>query len=156
MMIRNAVEADYNNVIAIVNDWCGGNRASEVLPRLLFKHFSDTCFILEENGKMVGYLAGYISQTHPEQACIHFFGIDPSCRGKSYGRLAYRYFFHTVKQQGCSSVQCVVPVENKQSIMFHQALGFETREGDTIIDGIHCHRNYDGAGCDMAVFIKRI
>ena len=55
MLIRNATESDYFNVVSVINEWWGGRQMAAMLPRLFFKHFSETSYILEENGKMIGF-----------------------------------------------------------------------------------------------------
>jgi len=156
MLIRNATESDYINVISVVNEWWGGRQMADMLPRLFFKHFSETCYILEENSKMIGFLVGFISQTYPDQAYIHFFGVAPSHRSKGYGRTAYKYFFDMVKQKGCRSVHAVTSIVNKTSIAFHTGIGFQIDEGDQIIDGVSIHTDYGGPRRDIVVFSKEI
>ena len=39
-----------------------------MLPRLFFEHFRDTSFVAEEDGEIVGFLCGFLSQTYPDQA----------------------------------------------------------------------------------------
>ena len=156
MLIRNATESDYIHVVSIINEWWGGRQMADMLPRLFFKHFSETCYILEENGEMIGFLVGFISPTYPDQAYIHFFGVAPSHRSKGYGRTAYEYFFDMVKQKGCRSVHAVTSIVNKTSIAFHTGIGFQIDEGDQIIDGISIHTDYDGPGVNIVAFSKEI
>jgi GNAT superfamily N-acetyltransferase len=60
-----------------------------MLPRLFFEHFTDTSFAAERDGRLVGFLAGFISQSRPGEAYIHFVGVDPAQRGRGLGRLLY-------------------------------------------------------------------
>ena len=156
MLIRTAAESDYNEVISVINDWWGGRKMADMLPHLFFKHFTDTCFILEEKGEMVGFLVGFISQTHPDQAYIHFFGVSPSKRRQGYGRKAYQFFFDMARQRGCKSVHSVTSIVNKNSIAYHTGMGFQIEEGDRLIDGISVHTDYDGKGIDLVVFSRMI
>ena len=46
---------------------------------LFFEHFTDTSFAAECDGRLAGFLAGFISQSRPGEAYIHFVGwIRPS------------------------------------------------------------------------------
>ena len=46
-----------------------------MLPKLFFLHFEGTSFVAEdEDGKLVAFLIGFLSQTDPEEADVHFVG----------------------------------------------------------------------------------
>jgi hypothetical protein len=42
VQIRPLRSADYRPVISVIDDWWGGRRMADMLPRLFFEHFSDT------------------------------------------------------------------------------------------------------------------
>jgi predicted GNAT superfamily acetyltransferase len=42
----------------------------DMLPRLFFVHFRGTSFVAERDGELVGFLAGFLSQTEPEDAYV--------------------------------------------------------------------------------------
>lgn len=154
--IRNIQEHDYTSVIAVVDDWWGGRPMSDMLPKLFFVHFQPTSFIVEENGEMVAFLIGFLSQTFPGEAYIHFVGVHPDKRKDGIGRQLYHRFFETVKQQDCHTIRCITSPVNKTSISFHTNLGFTIEKGDKILDGISVSSNYDGRGNDRVVFVKEI
>jgi ribosomal protein S18 acetylase RimI-like enzyme len=79
-------ERDYAPVIGVIDDWWGGRHMAAMLPKLFFVHFHDTSFAVEKQGNVIGFLAGFISQTHPDQAYIHFVGIHPDHRKRGLGR----------------------------------------------------------------------
>ena len=152
MIIRASEDRDYRKVISVIDDWWGGRNMADMLPHLFFKHFGDTCYIMEENGEMIGFLVGFISQTHPEQAYIHFFGIHPDYRRMGYGKKMHQFFFEQVKQRGCASVHLVTSIVNKTSIAYHTKIGFKIEEGDGVTDGVPVHLDYDGIGSRMVLF----
>ena len=76
-MIRHLEERDYDPVITVIDEWWGGRKMSHLLPRVFFIHFRPTSFAIEEGGSVIGFLAGFVSQTNPEQAYIYFVGIYP-------------------------------------------------------------------------------
>lgn len=155
-MIRCVNESDYTYIIGVLDKWWGGRRMADMLPRLFFKHFSNTSFVFEEDGKIIAFLIGFASQTYPGHAYIHFLGIHPEYRKAGLGRQMYQTFFDAIKLLGCSTVHLVTSPVNKNSISFHQRIGFEIVPGDCVIDGISIHRNYDGPGEDRVVFQKDI
>src|SRR5665648_1290016 len=139
MFIRNAVESDYIKVISVINDWWGGRQMADMLPRLFFKHFGETSFIMEENGEMLAFLVCFISPAHPNEAYIHFLGVNPNCRKQGIGCKLYQHFDSQVKQKGVETVHLVTSIINKTSITYHIKMGFSIDEGDCEVDGIQVH-----------------
>ncbi|MBC7870006.1 MAG: GNAT family N-acetyltransferase [Chitinophagaceae bacterium] len=156
MMTRNVRESDYHSVIAVVDSWWGGRQMSDMLPRLFFTHFQETSFIVEENDQLVAFLIGFFSQTHSNEAYIHFVGVHPEYRTFGIGAQLYGLFFETVRAHGCDIVRCVTSPMNKGSIAFHTRMGFEMQPGDDMVDGIPVKTNYDGAGQSRVLFVKAI
>lgn len=146
--IRHAKPSDYGRVIGRVNVWWGGRNVAPMLPQLFFLHFEGTSFVAEdEDGDLVAFLCGFLSQTEPDEAYIHFVGVSPDHRGEGTGRELYERFFDDVREQGRSVVRCVTSPGNEESLAFHRALGFD-------VDRIA--RDYDGPGEDRALLVKRL
>jgi GNAT superfamily N-acetyltransferase len=156
MNIRQAEPADYMRVIEVVNEWWGGRNMRDMLPKLFFVHFRATSFVVEEDGELIGFLCGFLSQSFPNEAYIHFVGVHPAHRQRDIGRLLYETFFETVARGGRDTVRCVTAPINKTSIAFHTRMGFEVEPGDGLVDDLSVHRNYDGLGEDRVLFVKRI
>ena len=116
-----------------------------MLPKLFFIHFRDTSFVAEEDGQVVGFLCGFRSQTHEDEAYIHFVGVDPSQRGSGLGRKLYERFFAAVAPR--TIVRAVTAPVNERSVAFHQALGFEVERVD---------ESYDGAGESRVLLVKHL
>jgi GNAT superfamily N-acetyltransferase len=156
MEIRTIREEDYIRVLDVLVEWWGGRDLSDLLPRLFFQHFQDTSFIIEEKDEIVGFLVGFVSQTKPNEAYIHFVGIHPSYRKQRIGTKLYERFFQCVREKGCNIVKCITSPVNQISVQYHTNLGFQMEEGDTHVEGIPAHTNYDGRGNDRVVFYKDI
>ena len=145
MQIRHAEPADYVRVIAVVDQWWGGRAMAAMLPKLFFVHFRETSFVMEDDGELVGFLCGFRSQTHEDEAYIHFVGVDPSHRGDGAGRRLYERFFAAVAPR--TIVRAVTSPVNESSVAFHRALGFDVEQVD---------ENYDGAGEARVLLVKRL
>jgi ribosomal protein S18 acetylase RimI-like enzyme len=145
--IRHARPSDYGRVIGVLDVWWGGRRMAPMLPRLFFVHFESTSFVAEEDGELAGFLCGFLSQTHPEEAYVHFVGVDPKRRGHGIGRALYERFFETVRPQGRTVVRAVTSPVNQESVAFHRELGFEVER---------IAENYDGRGGDRVLFAKHL
>jgi ribosomal protein S18 acetylase RimI-like enzyme len=135
--IRHAEPSDHARVAAVIDDWWGGRQVRDMLPRLFFTHFRDTSFVVDDGGELAGFLCGFLSQTYPEQAYVHFVGVSPGYRGAGLARELYERFFAAARTAGRTSVHCVTSPQNTASIAFHRRLGFEV---DAEVEG------YDGSG----------
>jgi ribosomal protein S18 acetylase RimI-like enzyme len=155
-VIRNVEPSDYQLVISVLNDWWGGRNMSDMLPKLFFVHVRDTSFVAEHEGKIVGFLIGFLSQTFPDQAYIHFAGVHPDYRRKGTAGKLYGHFFEIAQKHGCKTVRCVTSPVNKVSIAFHLRMGFGIEPGDKLIEGISVAEKYDGHGGDRVLFLKKL
>jgi len=156
MIISAVSETNYLPVITVLNDWWGGRQMADMLPKLFFKHFKNTSFIAEEEGQIRGFLIGFVSQTYPDQAYIHFAGTHPAYRGTGIGKTLYAKFIGTVKEKGCNSVHLVTSPVNQNSIAYHTRIGFAMEKGDVFKDNVWIHTAYDGPNEDRVVFFKNI
>ena len=131
-----------------MNVWWGGREMAPILPRLFFLHFEGTSFVADDDdGELTGFVCGFLSQTDPKEAYIHFVGVSPGRRGEGVGRTLYERFFAEAQEHGRSLVRCVTSPGDKESIAFHEALGFEV---DRVVE------DYDGPGEDRVLLLKRL
>ncbi|MFZ2464240.1 MAG: GNAT family N-acetyltransferase [Caldibacillus thermoamylovorans] len=157
MEIRSVKGSDYYVISPLINEWWGGRKMSDKLPKLFFDHFKNTSFIAEKDERIVGFLIGFLSQTYPEEAYIHFVGVHPDYRKNGIGRQLYNQFFYIVKKNGRNIVRCVTSPVNKVSIAFHTKMGLEIeKNGDKEIDGVSVYTDYDGPNQDRVLFVKKL
>jgi ribosomal protein S18 acetylase RimI-like enzyme len=143
--VRQAESSDYLPVIAVVDEWWGGRHLAPMLPRLFFVHFRQTSFIAEFDDRLAGFLCGFLSQTYPAEAYVHFIGVNPDFRGKGVGRALYERFFAAIGSR--SLVRAITSTVNTSSIAFHRAIGFGVERID---------RDYSGPGQERVLFAKRL
>ena len=146
MKTRNIVETDYAKVTAVLNEWWGGRQMTHLLPRLFFEHFQQTSFVVEDYKGLAAFIIGFVSQTNPQEAYIHFVGVNPTYRKQGLAKELYGLFFDTVKQRGCHTVRCITTPINEGSIAFHQSMGFSVVLG----------KDYAGEGQDRILFSREI
>ncbi|MFE4814422.1 GNAT family N-acetyltransferase [Peribacillus simplex] len=156
MEIRSVNGSDYYTIFPLINEWWGGRQMSDMLPKLFFDHFTNTSFIAEKEGEIVGFLIGILSQSRSDEAYIHFVGVHPEYRKNDIGRQLYDQLFNVVHQNGRNIVRCVTSPVNKSSIAYHLKMGFEMEEGDKLIDGVSVHSDYDGLNQDRILFMKQL
>jgi ribosomal protein S18 acetylase RimI-like enzyme len=146
--IRHAEPADHARVAAVIDEWWGGRRMRDMLPRLFFTHFRDTSFLAEDDsGGLAAFLCGFLSQTYLDQAYIHFVGVAPEHRGAGLARELYERFFTAARDHGRATVHCITSPVNTGSLAFHQRLGFQI-EAEM--------ENYDGAGESRVLLVKQL
>jgi predicted GNAT superfamily acetyltransferase len=145
--IRHAQPADHARVIAVLDEWWGGRRMRDMLPKLFFVHFRDTSFVAERDGELAGFLVGFLSQTQPDEAYVHFVGVGPAERGSGLGRALYERFFAVARDAGRTLVTCVTSPRNEGSVAFHRSLGFEPSAPQA---------GYDGPGEDRVVLTRAL
>ena len=148
--------ADYDRLIGRIDEWWGGRQVHGKLPRLFFEHFRDTSFVVEEDDSIVGFLVGFLAHSEPDEAYIHFVGVDPAHRRAGLARAMYEHFFDLARGRGRTLVRCVTAPVNRVSIAYHAAMGFEIEPGDGEVDGIPVHLNHDGDGEHRVRFLRRI
>lgn len=154
--IRHIEPSDYPPIISVVNDWWGGRNMADMLPKLFFVHFRQTSFVAIQGETLAGFLVGFISQTFPNEAYIHFVGVHPAFRKNGIGQALYKRFCDAVKQSGCTVVRCVTSPVNRGSVSFHQRMGFSIEPSNKVIEGIPVAENYDGRGGDRVLFCKTL
>lgn len=148
---RHLAEDDHLRVLAVLDSWWGGLKGEAgsveralLLPRLYFQHFTSTGFLVErDGGEVAAFLVGFLSQTEPEAAYVHFVGVDPALHGQGVGRALYEAFFALARSHGRRYVHCITSPENTASRAFHTRLGFTASA---------VKPDYDGPGLDRVAF----
>jgi GNAT superfamily N-acetyltransferase len=156
MVIRNVQPSDYTPIISALNDWWGGRKVSAMLPRLFFEHFCDTGFIIEEDNRIAAFLIGFLSQSRPDEAYIHFVGVHPHYRKRGLGRILYEKFFALLQEAGRKRVRCVTSPVNLGSIAFHTRMGFSIEPGEQEPGGVFFDPDHDGPGEDRVCFVRQV
>ena len=151
MQYRNVKESDYEYVIERLNSWWGGRNMADMLPRLFFTYFPDSSFICLDQGRIVGFLVGFVSNAIRDTGYVHFVGVDPDCRRSNIAKTLYSHFFQYCSGKGVVTIKCVTSPVNSISIAFHQRLGFRASNYDAQSNPVPV-LNYDGPGEHRVLF----
>jgi ribosomal protein S18 acetylase RimI-like enzyme len=146
MNIRSMKKADFDNLLTVIDAWWGGRTIHPLLHPVYLYQFGNMATVAEENGSVVGFLVGFISQTQPDQAYIHLVGTAPEARKHGVARTLYEHFFAEALAHGCRQVKAITSPTNQGSIDFHQRLGFS----------MSMAKNYSGPGQDRMVFVRHL
>lgn len=156
LTVRLAEPGDHRQIIEVMPAWWGGRDLRHAVPRLFLEHFSNTSFVMERGGRMVGFIVGFLSQARPQEGYAHFLGVDPAYHGQGIGRRLYERFFAVCRQNGRSIIRaCTSPV-NKASVAFHQKMGFSLVPGDGEAQGIPYIQDYNRPGDHKVEFVKHL
>ncbi len=156
---RRPVEADHRFLVERVDHWWGGRKLHQLLPRLWLQHFTGTSWILEDgDGATIGFVVGFISPDHPDEAYIHMVATNPNHRGEGLGRALYERFFEDVRGRGVRRVTAVTWPGNRVSVGFHRAMGFTPDDGPGTqrLYGTPAYPDYDAEGDDRVVFSRAL
>jgi len=157
--LRRPVEADHPFLVSQVDDWWGGRKLHQIFPRLWFQHFTGTSWVAEDaEGRLVGFLVGFISPDRPDEAYIHMVATDPNHRKAGLGRRLYERFFEDVRVRGCRRVTAITWPGNRTSVGFHRAMGFTPYDGPGTqnLYGTPGYPDYDAHGDDRVVFSREL
>jgi GNAT superfamily N-acetyltransferase len=157
--LRRPVEADHRAIVAVVDDWWGGRRIHQLLPRLWFQHFTGTSWIAEtDDARLAGFLVGFVSPDEPTTGYVHMIAANPNLRHGGLGRMLYDAFISDVVALGVRRVRAVTWPGNRVSVGFHAALGFQIDAGPGAqrLYGTSAYPDYDGQGEDRVVFVREI
>ncbi len=156
LVFRRPLEADHARVVEQVDDWWGGRRLHDLLPRLWFQHFTRTSWVVVDlAGEPIGFLVGFISPDRPDEAYIHMVGVSPNHRRTGLGLALYDRFIADVRARGVRHVRAITWPGNRTSVAFHTARGFKPADGPATqrLYGTPAYPDYDYHGEDRVAFV---
>lgn len=159
LRLRRPIEADHAAIVALADEWWAGRRVARLLPRLWFRHFASTSWIAETgDGRLAGFLVGFVSPDHPDEACVHLAATNPNLRRRGIGRALFAAFAEDVARRGVARIGAAVRPEDRVAVLFLRAIGFDALEGPdgARIFGVPAVADYDGPGEDRAVFVRHL
>jgi ribosomal protein S18 acetylase RimI-like enzyme len=157
LVFRRPTEADHPRLVDVVDEWWGGRRMRQLLPRLWLQHFAGTSWIAEAaDGRLRGFVVAFLSQDDPTIGYVHMIAADPNVRQAGIGRALYERAFADLAAHGARRVVAITWPGNRTSVAFHRALGFQVDDGPGArsIYGTPAFPDYDGPGDDRVVFSR--
>lgn len=109
------------------NTWAQSDRGKTYFTELL-NNFESCCFIAEDNGKKVGYIAAgpkEINYRKSKYVEIENVGVTPEYRSKGVGSMLIDECLKWAKSQGFQKVYVNSYFRNSGAISFYKKSGFE-------------------------------
>ncbi|MEU5541098.1 GNAT family N-acetyltransferase [Streptomyces sioyaensis] len=164
LTLRHPRPSDHPRLQEALADWWGGLGGEAgalqrqlLVPRLFLQHFAGTSFLVERPDRALhAFLIGFLSQTDPLTAYIHFVGVCPDGKRDGVGRTLYERFFALAREAGRSQVRCITSPNNRDSLAYHSRMGFRLEPGDRDEHGVPVQTDYDGPGLDRVSFVREL
>jgi L-2,4-diaminobutyric acid acetyltransferase len=83
---------------------------------MLFRFFGESCFLMEEKGKVVGYVSGMKSNTFAHVFFVWQIGVGQESRGKGYAYRLLEKAVEAAKGLGCTAIQFTIEPDNEASL----------------------------------------
>lgn len=127
MQTRKITKADFDQIVEVIDRWWGGPIGTFAHP-IFFYELGDNAVIAEEDGRLVGFLLGFMVFKDPKTGYVHLVGIHPEYRRRGVGRILYQTFTARCRALGCRRMKAITTAGNEGSIRFHEALGWKGEE----------------------------
>ncbi|RJO62534.1 MAG: GNAT family N-acetyltransferase [Dehalococcoidia bacterium] len=146
MLITNCDKGDFDQIINDVEDFWGSRRTACLHHPMFLYEFGNTAYVVKENGRVLAYLFGFLSQTGP-LAYIHLVAVRQSHRRHGLGCQLFEHFADYARKKGCQTIKAITSPDNVASVAFHRRLGMEISASV---------KDYSGPGIDRIVLIKAL
>ena len=154
MIIDNCTKVEFDEILSDITDFWGSDRTLGIHHPMFIYEFGDTAFVIKDNGSVVAYLFGFLSQTQ-KTGYVHLIGVRRRYQSKGLGMRLYEHFTNYVRKRGCTKLKAMTTATNQLSISFHKKIGMRLL-GEQNEHGIEVVKNYSGPGQDRVVFEKDI
>jgi len=141
METRGLTQDDFGEIVSVIDRWWGGPTSALAHP-LFFHELGDDALVVEDDGRVVGFLLGFV--TAAGTGYVHLVGIDNDYRRRGVGRRLYESFTLRARERGARRMKAITTPGNHGSIEFHRALGY----------GVELVSDYAGPGRDRYVFTR--
>jgi len=152
--ISNCTMEDYDQILAALPEFWDGRDTRNLHLSFLIHEFGDSAFVIRDDGRVVAYLFGFLSQTQPV-AYVHAIAVRASARRRGLAQTLYAHFVRFARRHGCTHVKAITTPTNAGSIAFHKSLGMQLL-GEPNEAGIPVVPDYSGRGKSRVVFWKSI
>lgn len=161
MKITTAAPEDFMAIYEFVGDIEELVQLPRHFYRVMLLHFGDSIFVARDQGAIVGFALGFVSQRHPDVFFMYQIGVAAPYRGRGIAQELIRHAEDYAREHGCSRMWGTVETGNMQSRRFFEKLGCRNvsspEHGEVIVeDGTPALHNYYGTGTDQVLYEKKV
>jgi L-2,4-diaminobutyric acid acetyltransferase len=98
---------------------------------VMFHHFNESCFVIQDGGNIIGYVSGMKSQSHSDVFFLWQIGVAEEARGKGYSYLLLEKIFEAAKRMNCKKMQ--FSLEDLDGASFKSFSGFARKHNREMI-----------------------
>ena len=154
MEVTICTKEDFNQVLAEIDQFWEHDRTVALHHPTIIYEFGNSSFVIKENGRVLAYLFGFLSQTEPT-GYVHLLSVRRGFRRQGLANRLYAHFELFACSRGCTRLKAITSPVNTLSIDFHRSIGMlPTGEPDS--RGLPVVKDYAGPGLDRVVFRKEI
>jgi ribosomal protein S18 acetylase RimI-like enzyme len=156
---RHPTEDDHRAIASVVEHWFGGRHVAHLAGRSWFRHVGSTSWLaLGEGDRPAGFLLGYRSQDHPQEAVLHLIAVDPNLRRRGLGRALVDRFVGDVARGGAREVVALAWPGEPPVSAFFRAVGFRPDDGPGTANrfGMPAYPDHESPGDDRIAFRRDV
>jgi phosphoribosylamine--glycine ligase len=136
LRIRRASQSDFLEVFDFVSACPPLESYPEHVYKILLRYFGNSCFVAEIRQRIVGFVLGFISQTHAAPTYFLWqIGVSPTMQGNGLGKQLMQAVEKGAAEIGAQRIELTIDPENAPSRKLFEALGFSNisaAEGKTV------------------------
>lgn len=161
MRFRTAKGSDFMDVHDFVCGCPPLENYAEHVYKILLRYFGNSCIIAEIRNRVVGYVLGFISQTHfPKTYFLWQIGVAPYMQGTGLGTRLLQYVETHVNDLGCKRIEATIDPVNISSQKLFEKLEFRNiseTEGKTVkVKGKIAVKDYYKPGRHFMLYAKEL
>ena len=158
--IRKANGSDFLKVYQFVSNCKPLENYSEHFYKIILRYFGNSCFVAEYNNSIIGFIMGFISQTHNKTYFLWQIGVTPKMHGKGIGMKLLKSVEMELMKIGCERIELTIDPKNTPSLKLFEKAGYKNiseKEGSTlIISGNIAVKDYYKPGRHFMLYEKDI
>lgn len=161
MRFRTASETDFLEVHDFVSVCPPLENYAEHVYKILLRYLGNSCIIAEIRGRVVGFVLGFISQTHSHKTYFLWqIGVAPFMQGTGLGTRLLEYVETHVNDLGCERIEVTIDPVNTPSQKLFEKLGYgniSKKEGKTVkVKGNIAVKDYYKPGRHFMLYEKNL
>jgi len=159
--VRTAKETDFLAVHDFVSQCPPLESYAEHVYKIMLRYSGNSCFIAEMRKRIMGFVMGFISQTHsPQTYFLWQIGVSPTLQGTGQGQRLLAEVEKQVKKLGCQRIELTIDPENIPSQKLFEKRGYTNisrQQGDIFeVAGNIAVKDFYKPGRHFMVYEKKL